>query len=63
MTFTLPLLSTGAIFKVLIPHMPFLKIESDINSLMYFDVNNDGSKVTWARATNNKQALAEAIQS
>lgn len=48
---------SGLLPKLLLPRMPFLKIESDINALMFFDVNMDASKVTWARATNSEEAL------
>lgn len=53
----------GLIPRFLIPRMPFLAINADINALMFFDVNNDASKVTWARATNSRDALEKAIQS
>ena len=48
--------------KYILPHMPFLQIHSDIHALMYFDVHNDASKITWSRATNSEAALEKAIK-
>ncbi|XP_076463017.1 menorin-like [Babylonia areolata] len=56
-------LGGGLIPRFLIPRMPFLAIRSDINALMFFDVNNDASRVTWARATNNREAVEKAAKS
>ncbi|KAL8610593.1 hypothetical protein ACOMHN_006312 [Nucella lapillus] len=53
----------GLIPRFLIPRMPFLAINSDINALMFFDVKTDASRVTWARATNDREALETAANS
>ncbi|XP_076440261.1 menorin-like [Babylonia areolata] len=47
----------------LVPRMPFLRIDPDISTLVYFNVNRDASKITWARSTNSRQALQKAVAS
>ncbi|PVD35775.1 hypothetical protein C0Q70_02738 [Pomacea canaliculata] len=49
--------------KFLIPHMPFLNVGPDVNALLFFDVNNDASKISWARATNDREKLENAVHS
>lgn len=43
--------------------MPFLNVGPDVNALLFFDVNNDASKISWARATNDREKLENAVHS
>ncbi|KAL8601004.1 hypothetical protein ACOMHN_030661 [Nucella lapillus] len=47
----------------LVPHMPFLRIDSDVHTLEFFNVHKDASKITWARSTNSREAVQKAVSS
>jgi hypothetical protein len=54
-------LNGGFIPKFLIPRMPYFKFGPEVGCLVYFDVNDDASKIRWARETNNLQDVKSAV--
>lgn len=51
----------GFVPKFMIPRLPYFKFGPEIGCLVYFDVESDASKIRWARATNNMQAVKQAV--
>ncbi|XP_059166947.1 uncharacterized protein LOC131949177 [Physella acuta] len=51
----------GLIPKFLAPKLTYFNIGPEMDSLAYFDVNRDASKVRWEREANSRQAVKAAV--
>ncbi|KAK3735898.1 hypothetical protein RRG08_041084 [Elysia crispata] len=54
-------LNGGFLPKFLVPRMPYFNFGPEIGCLVFFNVDNDASKIQWARAANDKKSVTDAI--
>uniref|UniRef100_A0A2C9LP21 Uncharacterized protein n=1 Tax=Biomphalaria glabrata TaxID=6526 RepID=A0A2C9LP21_BIOGL len=54
-------LNGGFIPKFLVPRLPYFNVGPDIGCLLFFDVDNDASKIRWERQANSRQAVKDAM--
>lgn len=54
---------SGFIPKFLVPKLTYFNIGPEMDSLAFFDVNRDASKVRWEREANSRQAVKAAMNS
>ncbi|CAL1539962.1 unnamed protein product [Lymnaea stagnalis] len=55
-------LNGGIIPRFLLPRLPYFRVGPDVGALIFFDVNNDASKIRWEREANSRKAVQDAMK-
>jgi len=55
-------LNGGLIPAFLTPQLPFLYVGPDVGCLVFFNVENDASRIQWEREANSRTAVKEAMK-